>query len=86
MLGKLYLFFIINNLLVFTIASTLVGLYTKISATVQQGNTVNVLSLMRSNLNLLAKSLTSKLCRTGHDHADIRQDSVWILTVGTTSS
>lgn len=61
-LGKLYLFFIINNLLVFTIASTILNLYSKISTTVNNGDTINFISLMRSNFNLLAKSLASK-CR-----------------------
>ncbi|KAI9282032.1 hypothetical protein BC943DRAFT_296004 [Umbelopsis sp. AD052] len=58
-LGKLYLFFIINNLLVFTIASTILNLYTKISASVNSGDTINVISLMRQNLNLLARSLAN---------------------------
>ncbi|KAJ2956460.1 hypothetical protein NQZ79_g7700 [Umbelopsis isabellina] len=58
-LGKLYLFFIINNLLVFTIASTFVGLYKQIQSTVSNGDTVNIISLFKSNLNLMAKSFAN---------------------------
>jgi hypothetical protein len=54
------LFFIINNLLVFTIASTVIGLYKQIQSTVSNGDTVDILSLFRSNLNLMAKSFASK--------------------------
>jgi hypothetical protein len=38
-LGKLYLFFLINNIIIYTLSSTLLDLYGKIRATIDSGNT-----------------------------------------------
>lgn len=62
-LAKLYVFFIINNLLVFTVSSTLMGVYSEIQQAVQNGTTLTAqefFSTMGSNLTQVAKNMSGK--------------------------
>jgi hypothetical protein len=60
-LSKLFIFFIINNLFVFTISSTFISMYTKISKAMAAGTTITAhlfFKTMASNLS----QVTQKLC------------------------
>ncbi|KAG2232117.1 hypothetical protein INT48_006794 [Thamnidium elegans] len=60
-LAKLFVFFIINNLLVFTVSSTLIAVYSEIQEAVQNGTTLTVhqfFSTMGGNLTQVAKNLS----------------------------
>lgn len=62
-LAKLFVFFIINNLLVFTVSSTLIAVYSEIHEAVQNGTTLTVsqfFSTMGGNLTQVAKNLSGK--------------------------
>ena len=65
-LSKLYIFFIVNHLLVFTIASTLLAMYAQIHSAVQgtKALTAHVFfSTMAKNLTQVAKNITGKQSR-----------------------
>ncbi|KAI8140616.1 hypothetical protein BJV82DRAFT_621820 [Fennellomyces sp. T-0311] len=60
-LSKLYIFFIVNHLLVFTIASTLVAMYSQIHNAVQGNQTLTAqkfFSTMAKNLTQVAKNIS----------------------------
>lgn len=60
-LAKLFIFFIINNLLVFTVSSTLIAVYAEIQQAVQNGTTMTLqqfISTMGGNLTQVAKNLS----------------------------
>ncbi|KAI8971656.1 hypothetical protein BDF20DRAFT_792711, partial [Mycotypha africana] len=60
-LSKLFIFFIVNNLLVFTISSTLIAVYTEIQKAAQNGTTLTAgqfFTTMGSNLTQVAKNLS----------------------------
>lgn len=60
-LAKLFVFFIINNLLVFTVSSTLIAVYSEINEAVQSGTTLTVhqfFATMSGNLTQVAKNLS----------------------------
>lgn len=62
-LAKLYIFFIINHLLVFTVSSTLLAMYTQIQSAVQNGETLTAeqfFSTMGKNLTQVAKNIAGK--------------------------
>lgn len=62
-LSKLFVFFIINNLLVFTVSSTLLAVYSEINQAVQSGTSLTVqqfFSTMGNNLTQVAKNLSGK--------------------------
>lgn len=60
-LAKLFVFFIINNLLVFTVSSTLIAVYSEINEAVQSETTLTVeqfFTTMGGNLTQVAKNLS----------------------------
>lgn len=60
-LAKLFVFFIINNLLVFTVSSTLIAVYSEINEAVQSGTTLTAhqfFTTMGGNLTQVAKNLS----------------------------
>ncbi|KAL7317681.1 hypothetical protein PS15m_004002 [Mucor circinelloides] len=60
-LAKLFIFFIINNLLVFTVSSTLIAVYAEIQKAVENGTTLTAeqfFSTMSGNLTQVAKNLS----------------------------
>ncbi|CAO3641975.1 unnamed protein product [Mucor fragilis] len=60
-LAKLFIFFIINNLLVFTVSSTLIAVYAEIQKAVESGTTLTAqqfFSTMSGNLTQVAKNLS----------------------------
>ncbi|KAI7895415.1 uncharacterized protein EV154DRAFT_599321 [Mucor mucedo] len=60
-LAKLFVFFIINNLLVFTVSSTLIAVYSEINEAVQSGTTLTAhqfFTTMSGNLTQVAKNLS----------------------------
>lgn len=62
-LAKLFIFFIINNLLVFTVSSTLIAVYAEIQKAVENGTTLTAqqfFSTMSGNLTQVAKNLSGK--------------------------
>lgn len=62
-LAKLFIFFIINNFLVFTVSSTLISIYTEIQQAVANGQTISAEDFfltMKSNLTQVAKNLIGK--------------------------
>jgi hypothetical protein len=62
-LAKLFVFFIINNLLVFTVSSTLIAVYSEIQLAVQNDTTLTAkqfFSTMSGNLTQVAKNLSGK--------------------------
>jgi hypothetical protein len=63
-LAKLFIFFIINNLLVFTVSSTLIAVYAEIQQAVQNGTTLTArqfFSTMSGNLTQVAKNLSGNV-------------------------
>lgn len=63
-LAKLFIFFIINNLLVFTVSSTLIAVYAEIQKAVENGTTLTAqqfFSTMSGNLTQVAKNLSGTI-------------------------
>jgi hypothetical protein len=66
-LAKLFVFFIINNLLVFTVSSTLMGVYSEIQQAVESGTALTAkefFSTMGSNLTQVVKNMSGKISQS----------------------
>lgn len=67
-LAKLYIFFIVNNLLVFTVSSTLIQVYAEIQKAVQSGTVLSAqqfFSMMGDNLTQVVKNLSGNVRMIG---------------------